>query len=287
MADPSEKNKFDPIPAPSQSTQLNATPQVKPFAAIRYPVNYPDTFISWIDLGPHVNPCLALLLHGRSTDDEPGRVVLGAINISQYRKGAKPKEALASFRMLATIAWRSKAKGFPLGFLPCNSLNAIMCHFGEGIITLSPSTRDFSPDPVVLSLKHPVFSNPPGLSSSGEVIGSDTISDKEGILHVFSANQCDLVKNDLEPNLLNWTRPARRYWLCRTVCGDCNETRTEESKEVFQFGDDDDLAVGGSSSDVICELEGEELTGLVPFRIVRCQGGDACSVLFRPALGQA
>lgn len=284
LADPSERGKYIPIPAPSQSTQLPATPQIRPFAAVRYPVNYPDTFISWIDFGPHSNPCLALLLHGRSTDIEPGRVVLGGIKVPQYQQGGKMKESLADFSMLATKAWFSKSKTFPLGFLPCNSLNAVMCHVGVGISTLTPAVSNSIFDPAVLSLRHPVSSHAFGLSSSGDVLTPDVLSDKDGILHVFSVIQCDLVKNDLEPNILNWSRPARRHWLCRTVCGDRKETRVEEAKEASQFVDDDDLAIGGSSSDVVCELEGKELAGLVPFRIVHYPRSNTCAVLFRPAL---
>lgn len=278
--------KFIPIPVPTQSTQLAATPQLRPFAAVRFPNQLQDVYVSWLDFGPHNNPCIALLLHGRSQDDEPGKVVLGAINTVEYRKGIKSKENLASFRSLATASWRSKSKAFPRGLLSCSGVGAVVCHIEEGIVTLHPSFSNSMKDPTVMSLRHPIFSNPPGVDSTGEVFATDGVSDREGILHVFSLSQCDLAKNDQHPNMLNWTRPARRHWLCRTVCGDRKEMQVkEESKESSQFGDDEDLAVGGSLSDIVCELEGKALSGLVPYRIVRCKGEALAAVLFRHSLG--
>lgn len=288
IADASKPGKYIPVPPPTQSTQLVSTPPIRPFAAIRLPYQLPDVFVSWIDFGPHNNPCLALLLHGRSSvpDDEPGRVVLSALNLMEYKKAAKPKESLASFRVLASTGWRSKSKAFPLGLLSCSGLNAVVCHVGEGISVLYPTLSNQKDDPSVRSLRYPVFSNPPGVDSAGEVALTDCTSDKEGILHVFSTRQCDLKKNDANPEMLSWTRPTRRHWLCRTLCGDRKETRPkEEAKEASQFDEDDEVVIGGSSSDVICELENKALSGLTPFRIVKCRESSAVAVLFRPALG--
>lgn len=288
VSDDSSKGKYIPVPLPTQSTQLASTPQIRPFAAVRFTSQLQDVSISWLDLSPHNNPCLALLLQGRSQDEEPGRVVLGAINTVEYRKGGKSKENLASFRTLATAAWRSKGKGFPQGLLSCSGLDAVACHVGDGIVALHPSFSSSAHDPAVQSLRYPVSSNPPGVDSTGEICFTDAASDKEGILHVYSINQCDLIKNEQHPNLLNWSRPARRHWLCRTLCGDRKETQAkEEAKEASQFGDDDDIAVGGSISDVVCELEGKALSGLVPFRVIRCPGSTAVAVMFRPALGHS
>ena len=286
IADESKTGKYIPVPPPTQTTQLSSTPPIRPFAAVRLPCQLPDVFVSSTDFGPHNNPCLALLLHGRSSDDEPGRVVLGALNMMEYRKGTKPKESLASFRVLASTAWRSKSKAFPLGLLSCSGLSAVVCQVGEGISALYPTLSNKPHDPTVQSLRYPVFSSPPGVDSAGEVALTDCTSDNEGILHVFSINQCNLTKNDMHPEMLTWTRPARRHWLCRTVCGDRKATRPkEEAKEASQFNDDDDVAIGGSTSDVICELEGKSLSGLTPFRIVKCRGSSTVAVLFRPALG--
>lgn len=287
MVDKSNQGKYIPIPAPTQSTQLNMTPQIRPFAAIRFVKKHEETHASWIDFGPHNNPCLAFLLHGKTSNDDAGRIVLGAINMAQHRRDVKPKESLASVRILASSVWRSKSKSFPLGLISCNSFDAaIVCRLADGILTLSPSLTTSVGDASIQSLKHPISSNTLGLTSSGETVGTDTTDDKEGILHVYTTIQCDHVKNDMQPNLLNWSRPARRHWLCRTVCGDLKEMRkVEETREVSQFGDEDEPTFGGSTSDMICELDNEGLSGLVPFRIVRCPGTKICAILYRPVLG--
>ncbi|CAB9512092.1 expressed unknown protein [Seminavis robusta] len=276
--------KFSPSANPQmQSTQLAATPQIHPFSAVRLSTQQQDLYVSWVSFGPHNNPCLSLLMHKRSADDEPGRIVLGAINVTEYRKGSKPKESLASFKMLATMAWRSKSKAFPSGLLP--SGNDVLYHSAAGVAELHPSFSSSISDPTVQSLKHPVFSHPPGVDSMGEVLGTDTTSDKEGVLHVFSVNQSDWVESDSDeqPKTLHWSRPARRHWLCRTLCGDRKETQPDE--EANQFDDDEEHAVGGGVSSVICELESKALSGLSPCRIVRCRGTAVVAVPFRPALG--
>jgi hypothetical protein len=277
--------KFVAVANPMQSTVLAATPQIRPFAAVRFPVQQQDLFVSWVDFGPHNNPCLAMLMHRKSSDDEPGRVVLGAINMTEYRKGTKQKEVLASFRTMATTAWRSKTKAFPSGLLSSNFLGGLLIHNSQGISALYPSFSNKWDDSAILSLKHPVFSNPPGVDSTGEILGTDTTNDKEGILHVFSVLQCDRVESDQQPNILSWSRPARRHWLIRTICGDRKETQVHE--EANQFDDDDSIAVGGGVSSVICELEGKSLLGLTPGRIVRCRGCAVVAILFRPSLGHS
>jgi len=219
----------------------------------------------------------------------PVVVMFRAINMVEYKKGAKSKEGLTAFKMLASASWRSKSKAFPLGLLSCSGLSAVVCYVGEGISTLYPSFSDNVNDPSVQSWRHSVFSNPPGLDSTGNTVCPDGSSDREGILHVFSVHQSDLLsKHDTQHDMLNWARPVRRHWLCRSVCGDRKERHAkEEAKEASQFGDDEEeIALGGSFSDVVCELEGKALSGSVAFRIVRCPGSVICAVLLRPALGQ-
>ena len=288
IADNKKDGRYKPIPSPTQSTQLSQTPPIRPFLGVRLPHQLPDVFVSWFDFGPHNSPCLAILLHGRTSapDDEAGRVVLGAINMTEYRKGAKHKESLAAFRVLSSTSWRSKTKALPQGLLSCSNLNAVVSHSEEGISALYPTLLSHADDPNWRTLRYPVFSNPPGIDSTGEVCLTDCKSDREGILHVFSTLQCDLTKNDQHPELVTWSRPTRRHWLCRTVCGDRKATSLkEEAKEASQFGEDEDVAIGGSSSDVICELESKFLSGLTPFRIVRCPHSANAAVLYRSAFG--
>ena len=77
IPDESRTGCYIPVPVPTQATQLGGTPQIRPFSAVRFRSLLQDVFVSWIDFGPHANPCIAILQHGKSTDDEPGRVVLG------------------------------------------------------------------------------------------------------------------------------------------------------------------------------------------------------------------
>lgn len=199
-----------------------------------------------------------------------------------------PKDRLHPFCILASTSISKASGSFPLGLVNTTDLKAIMCHSDQGLALVAPSTSANVPDSIVSSLGHPIASNPPGLGSMGEPLLTDADNDKDGILHIFTVLNCERHKSESDATMLDWSRPRRRHWLCRTVAGDSKSASMEETKEdrgASQF-DDNEPVLSGTSSDVICELHGESLNGLAPFRISRCKGANVCAVLFQSALGE-
>jgi hypothetical protein len=101
---------------------------------------------------------------------------------------------------------------------------------------------------------------------------------------MFSVEHCE--RNKPESGIVEWSRPTRRFWLVRTINGDNKDCAPEEAKEdrpSSNFGDSE-IEQGGALSDAICEIYDDKLIGLIPLRIVRCQGSDVCAVLYRPSL---
>jgi hypothetical protein len=288
LTDRSTKNGFQIIPEPTAATLLSQTPALKPLVAKRWLGKYDRTFASWINLGPHVNPCLALCLHESDTTGGSAKIVLGCIDVPLYWRGPMPKDQLLSFSILASTSVGKASASFPSGLIHSGDLKAIMYHANGGIVRMSPSMSSLIPDASVTSLGNPISSNPPGLASRGDPLLTDADSDKDGILHIFTVLNCERQKSDLDPNMLDWSRPRRRHWLCRTVVGDSKTSSSnEETKEDqgTEFGSTE-AVLGGASSDVICELHGDSLAKLAPLKIIRCPGARVCAVLFQQALGR-
>ena len=283
------KNGCRPFPAPTSATLLSQTPALNPIVANRWQGRHDRAFSSWVNLGPHSSPGLALLLHESDSTGGSARIVFGCINIPLYWRGPMPKDRLNPFCILASSSVAKCSGSYPLRLLGGSALKAAVCHAAEGIVLMSPSTSSIATDAAMISLSYPISSNPPGLSSLGDPILTDAGSDKDGILHIFTVLNCERQKSENEGNMLDWSRPRRRHWICRTVVGDSRNSKLEETKEdrgASEFGDSEPV-LGGTSSDVICELlYSDSLTGLTPFRIVRCPGAKVCAVLFLPALGE-
>jgi hypothetical protein len=198
-----------------------------------------------------------------------------------------PKDQLLSFSILASTSVGKTSASFPSGLIHSGDLKAIMYHASGGIVRMSPSMSSLIPDASVTSLGNPISSNHPGLASMGDPLLTDADSDKDGILHIYTVLNCERQKSDLDPNMLDWSRPRRRHWLCRTVVGDSKTSSSnEETKEDQGTGFGSTEAVlGGASSDVICELHGDSLAKLAPLKIIRCPGARVCAVLFQQVLG--
>jgi len=278
------KGDVRPLPEPNQSTLLPSTPALYPVSVKRWQGGHERSFASWLSFGAHANPCIATVLHSNEDGGGSARIVLGTLRCPLYRRGPRPKERLVPFDVLASRTIPRKSGAFPFGLLPTVGVKSVLCFSQRNIMGVSPVRSPIEPDPVIASLGHPISSNPPGLSSTGEPLLSDTENDKDGILHAFTVTQCERQKNEINPNLLEWSRPRRRHWLCRTFIGDTKATAVqEEVKEDRGFGSDD-AVTGGAVSDVVCELFDELLDGLSPCRIVRQRGSSLCAVLFRSSL---
>ena len=279
------KGEFRPLPEPTQSTIMSQTPNISPLAVRRWLGRHERSYACWLNLGPHANPCLGLLLHASEADGGSATVILGALRLPLYRRGPSPKERQLPFDVLAFKTLSKDAPFYPQGLLQINGMRHLVCFDYEKVIRLVPTRSNVPNDPCFLAqLCNPISSDPPGLSSFGESFLTDSVNDKDGILHIFTVIQCERHKSDSSPNMQEWSRPRRRHWLCRTVVGDTKTTCiAEEAKDDRGFGGDEAVK-GGASSDVICELFDETLEGLAPVRIVRCKGADVCAVLFRPAV---
>lgn len=193
-----------------------------------------------------------------------------------------PKEKLLPFRVLATKTIPKSSESFPQSVLLRHDLGCFLCHSEERLFSMSFATDTANGS--VRSLFFPVASQPTGVSSIGEFYLPESVSDKDGILHIFSVEHCERNKPDGE--FLEWSRPSRRFWLCKTVTGDnkdCASDETKEEKPATSFGDAE-IEKGGALSDTICEIYDDKLIGLVPLRITRCQGANICAVLYRPSL---
>ena len=256
------------LPCPKNPTSIDKTITLNPFVATRWSIHMDRCDVSWVDLGPHTSPSLAIWLEEAEVS---AACMLGVIDLPPL---GSPEE-LRPFRILV-----EHFMPYPTGgLLRTCGLGAIWCYGNGSIETLTP---DLSTDgSFFVSLRSPTASSPPGLDSAGFVSLPDTVGDQEGVLHIFSVVQCgrqlcpDLPSLTPNATRLDWAFPIQRHWLCRTRVGD-----TKDGQGVI----DEDTETGGSSSRLICDLS---LYGLVPHRIVRCKGSPICAVLFRPSLGNS
>ena len=235
---------------------------------------------AWVDMGPHANPSLSILMH--SHDSSSARILFGIVNVPSHRRGLMPKEKLLPFRILATKEIASSSESFPKSVVLRDDLGALICYTNDRLFSVSLASD--AANGSVRSLFFPVSSQPTGVSSLGENHLPDSVSDKDGILHIFSLEHCERNKSDGDQ--IDWSRPSRRFWLCKTVVGDNKECAPDESKDErpsSSFGDVE-VEKGGALSDTICEIYDDKLIGLVPLRITRCQGANVCAILYRPSL---
>ena len=281
---PVQADGFKPLPEPTQSTVVSATPAMSPIAAKRWVGEFESTCLSWLCLGPYVDPLIAVLL----IDSTRASVLLCSMNIPSYKKSVATKANTLPCRILTSKAVAKGSDAFPGGLLQsCSTWKTLVCFSEQRISTMSLSSSTIGLSPVA-SLGFPVTSCPSGLSSFGDPFLVDAKSDRDGILHIFSTLQCERQTRNLgDESMVPWSVPTRRLWLCRSVVGDTRETFVEETKEERGFGDNDDEEAGGASADIICELVHDSLRGISPVRIVRCTGSSVCAILFRPAFASS
>lgn len=249
-----------PYPKPKASTQLTQTVALRPFCAARWSTPSDWSGISWVDLGPHVAPSLAVWLED---EEVAAACMLGAIDMEMGGK----------FRILCEH-FLPHSTGC---LLSTSSMGSILCYGNGKIEALTPSlSTDAS---YFASIRHPISATPPGLDSAGYVSVSKT--DKDGVIHVYTISQCAReLKSEMDsmvPNskCLDWTCPVQRHFLVRSFVGD-----TKEAQETVD-GD----VTGGSFANVVCELSSGP--GMVPHRLVKCLGSPLCAVLFRRTLAGA
>jgi hypothetical protein len=305
------------MPPPTSSTQLSQTIAIQPFCMARWGTVYEQATVAWLDLGPHAHPTVSILLQGK---DEYKRIVVATCPLPMYSKDTpgRTSTVTSALEILSSVEWNaqgddtSTTADIPCGLFTCSYLPAIVYHTHNNalytmdvITTGGAAVQQQQQQQQQLPLLGHVFcSIPAGLTSSGNVWLGDAESNKQGILHVFSVLQCERRKNSNSNSsenemMLDWSPPARRHWLVRTLAGDCKDAisvnNTGEEKNQDNNTNDgnggggntyggDPVITGGAISQVVCELGGiGPLSSLVPYHIVRSSNGRYSAVLFRAA----
>lgn len=268
------RKQYKPLPVPTSTTPLSKTPLLDPIAATKWSPLSKHTCASWVDLGPHVNPGLAIMIQQEKT-----RVALATVNIPLYGWSDAAKTGMMPFHILCNKEWESSSLSLPTSLINNGVCRSVLFQTESGINSLIPSLSGYKKDAYFASMLHPISSIPPGLTSSGEIYLADADKDSDGVLHIFTIHQCDRSPSDDESMLL-WTKPERRHWLCRTLVGDGKNSLPQKA------GLDEEQATGGSVTNAVCELSDQGLVGFTPVRIVRCIGNGICAVLYRKTLGE-
>ena len=279
----SDKSGVKPLPEPSSGSSLKESPRISPIVAKRWLGKFDRSVSSWFEFGPHVNPCLSVLL--QSNESRSIRIAFGVINIPHYRKGPMTKEKLLPFRIFTSFVTQDPQSA-PTFMVPAAKEGTIVCHSDTKVFHVTPYIPRESSGTSVHSLWHPISTQPAGLTSIGEPLNESYRSDKDGVIHVFSSLQCERNKADSDGKLYDWSRPTRRHWIVRTKAGDnktCSIDEAKEERSASQFGDGETV-LGGAATEIVCELYEEGLVGLTPLRIIRCPGEELYAVLFRPSL---
>lgn len=281
VIDTSVKLGYQVIPEPTQSTVVSATPILSPVVAKRWIGKHSYSSVSWLQYGPHTDPLVAVVL--QDAEAPVAKVLLCAFHFPMHspRHLSKSESPLLSCCVVASTTVAKDSTMYPSGLLQNHRFLVLFSK--ERISSMSLSSDSTEPS-ALGNLGQTVTSALPGLSSSGDPYLTDSETDKDGILYIFSRISCERTSHVGETSMQGWSPPARRMFLCRVLTGDTKETCIEERKEQEGFGDRDDVS-GGAVSDVICELHMETLAHLSPVRIVRCLGGNMCAVLFRTSLG--
>lgn len=245
------------LPKPRTSTQLAQTVTLYPFSAARWSLTCDWSSVSWVDLGPHCPPSLAIWLE---EEDVSTSCVLGAINL----------EKNGQFSVLCEYDLSQNTGGL----VSTSNRRSILCYSGDKIVSLTPSvTTDSS---FFVSVQNPLTIQPTGLDSAGYVLSSSPSS----ALHVYTVTQCNRKQrpdlNSMVPNFtrLDWGSPNQRHLLVRSNFGD-----TKISQETVDYD-----VTGGSNISIVCEIF-FPMPEMVPHRIVSSNGtSPLCAVLFRPSI---
>ena len=281
IKDATSKIGFKALPEPTQGTGIAQAPLLSPVVACRWQGKHDDSSVSWVDYGPQNGLCLAMAM--RKSDGGGAHMVLGTIDLPLYRQSIMSGGA-ADFRMLASTMVATESEQLPTKLLRGAGISSVYSVSEKFLMrTVLADQSVMSPEGMATALSHPVASQPPGLTASGDPLLVDTPSDSDGVLHIFNLLQCERKASKKDASLLEWSPPLLRHWLIRTVVGDTKKTSVSEDKEDRGFGSSDDVA-GGAVSDVVCELYHEGLVGMVPIRITRCRDSTLCAIAYKKLL---
>jgi hypothetical protein len=277
------KSGFVPLPEPTQGTGLSVAPIISPLTARRWHGRNLSSSVSWLDLGPQNGLCLAVALHRSDSNGGGSNLIFGVLN-SPLHTSPISSNRLAPFRVFASTSLAKDSNLLPTGLLRgAGILNLFSVSESMLMRVILVENGSYTSDHALNALSTAVSSQPSGLTASGEPLLSDTVSDKDGILHIFNVLQCERKVSKSDTTLLYWSPPLLRHWLVRTTSGDTKQTATSETKEDRGFGGSEKVA-GGAASDVVCELYHDKLVDQVPCRIIRCLGSKICAIIYRAVL---
>ena len=254
--------KLEPVSAPTQTTQLSQTPNLKPFSLARWPAVHQSSSVSWLDLGPHAPPGISIVLSGLPGQPEYTRLLVCSANIPQYVSSTE-SAAMAPLQILGTREWKTLSPLSPKGLISCAALGGVSYYTDESVEAFK-----------ITNIGKRICSTPIGLMSSGAVYMPDNMVEQHGVLHVFTNWHCERLQ--VSGGLWEWSTPTRRHWLCETVPGDSKHSSCrDESKE--QEGE---VVLAGAVSKILCEMGGvDSLSTALPDRIGR--SGDFSAIALR------
>eukprot|EP00980_Cylindrotheca_fusiformis_P028887 scaffold22668_cov161-Cylindrotheca_fusiformis.AAC.4 len=275
------KRSYVDLAGPTHSTQLGSTVAIHPFGTARWPAVYHKTSISFVDVGPHMPLTVAVLAKGLSKNLDYSRLALVSYILPPYRGSVKDLPA-GSMHVWDSREWNgsngSRASP-PRELVSCTYVPGVMYLSSRGLEVLNFSRWARS------ALRNPT-SIPFGLTTSGNPYLGDAVSDRAGILHVFTTYHCErrkVVYGESSSEFLEWSIPSRRHWLIQTSCGDCKESFFDDVQHRVENKNDDDAVYGGSHAKVMVEVTPTDSSksDLIPYRIVRDFKGLYTAVWFQ------
>ncbi|KAG7373353.1 hypothetical protein IV203_034077 [Nitzschia inconspicua] len=260
---------------PTEKTTLSQTMSIKPFCCSRWSSVYEKASASWIDLGPHMPPSLAILVTGLASNSDYARLAIATCPLAAYDGGSsKSSRDRLSFHIWDSHEWTKKLTHLPRSLVTSTFYNT------RGILYVSETAIqeiEYRTNSRFPSMAGGVGSIPAGLTTTGTVHWSDiNTAAGAGVLSVYTTYHCERRKSSSEssPAILEWSIPTRRHWLIQTFIGDSKESTSPAGDTPSLFKEEkereEELVLGGPQPTVMCELSTrKQLRGLYPYRISR------------------
>lgn len=280
-----EKRVYVDLKSPTSATQLSSTVALHPFGIARWPAVYHKTSVTFVDIGPHMPLSLGVLAQGLSTNLDFTRLALVSCILAPYRGSVKdlPDGAIHVWDSQEYNASKL-TKTQPQDLIPCTCIPGLLYRSSQGLEVLNFSRWAYAVG------RNPT-NVPFGLTTAGNPYLSDAVSDKAGLLHVYTTYHCErrkVVFDDSQKEYLEWSIPSRRHWLVQTSCGDCKESwlddvpKPQQNSAGRNSGEVDETVRGGTHAKVLVELvHPPSSSTMVPYRIARDFQGLYMAVWFQ------
>ena len=263
----------------------------------------PKATLTWYDLGPRSPPCVAMIFEHEQVSFESGsitvldrnpvhRLCLCAIDIPWYGSvDISDPETNQDHRAIGVLCQNDVNLATPT-IVDSPTTGSIVCYTGGNFLTCKPTLASSTfyrirADGFFSSISCPVSSLSLGLDSNGSVyfgsVNNVVKSNyRDTVLSVFSLISCN-GQGDNSETTHHARIPSQRYWLLISNSGDSkmNVLPHDQREEDFPDGGEEVIKTGAVTN-VLCELTcGENpISGLVPGRVVKEQGGIRIAVLY-------